>query len=107
VNDEERAARIEALLLRFSQATARKTLLISETREFEARLGEIRAEFGNPYFYSGVNPGQPEHAGESVANYTGYRAHEPGLRIALGVIETNRELSTVREQLRALGVNVE
>jgi hypothetical protein len=78
VNDEERAARIEALLLRFSQATARKTVLKSEAEEFEARLGEIRAAFGNPYFYSGENHGRPENADDSVAKYSGYRAHEPG-----------------------------
>jgi hypothetical protein len=105
VNDEERVARIEALLLRFSQATTRRTLLRSEAKEFAARLGEIRAAFGNPYFYSGENHGRPENADESVAKYSGYRAHEPGLRIALGLIDIDRELSTVREQLRVLGVS--
>ena len=63
----------------------------------------FRAAFGNPYFYSG----RPENAGESIADYTGYKAHEPGLRIARGFVDVNRELSTVREQLRALGVSVE
>lgn len=107
MNDDERTGRIAALRLRFSQATARKTALISETREFEARLGEIRAALGNPYFYSGIEHGQPEHADESGAQYTGDRAHEPGRRIALGLIETNRELSAVTEEFRAMGVSVE
>jgi hypothetical protein len=107
VNDDERATRIEGLLLRLSQATARKTALESETREFEARFGEIRAEDGNPYFYSGANQEQPENADDSAANYTGDKAHEPGRRIARGLIDVNRELSTVREQLRGLGVSVE
>ena len=98
MNDDERAGRIAALRLRFSEATARKTALISETRAFEARLEEIRAAFGNPYFYSRIDHGQTEHAAESVAQYTGNRAHEPGRRIALGLIETNRELSAVRER---------
>jgi len=103
VNDDERATRIEALLLRLSHAKARQTALTSEAKEFEGRLPEIRAAFGNPYFYSG----RPENAGESIADYTGYKAHEPGLRIARGFVDVNRELSTVREQLRALGVSVE
>ena len=107
MNDDERADRIEALLLRLSQATARKTALISETKEFEARLGEIRATSGNPYFYSGGEDGQPEHAGESIAQYTGDKAHQPGGRIALGFIETNHELNAVRKELRAMGVSVE
>lgn len=107
VTDDERAARIEALLVRRSQATARKTALISETREFEARLGEFRAAFGNPYFYSGMDGEQSGHAGESVAQYTGDKAHEPGRRIALAFIETNRELRAVSEELRAMGVSVE
>lgn len=107
MNDDERADRIESLLLRFSQATARKTVLISETKEFEARLEEIRAASGNPYFFSGGEDGRPEHAGESIAQYTGDKAHQPGRRIALGFIETNRELSAVKEELRAMGVSVE
>jgi hypothetical protein len=107
VNDDERATRIKGLLLRLSQAKARKNALKSQTKEFEARLGEIRKAHGNPYFYSGVNHDSPEHADESVANYTGDRAHEPGRRIARRLSDVNRELSTVTEQLRALGVSVE
>ena len=103
MNDKERAARIEALLLRFSQATARKAALMSKVKEFEAKLGEIRAAFGNPYFYSGVKTARPETAGASVANYTGNKAHEPGLRIARDFMDINRKLSTLIEQLRALG----
>ena len=107
VTDDERAARIEALGLTLSQAKARKTVLFLEAREFEARIDEIRAAYGNPYFYTGVDPGRSEHAGESVAQYTGDKAHQPGRRIALAFIETNRELIVVREELRALGVNDE
>ena len=107
MTDDERATQIEALQLRLSEVTARKIALASQAKEFEARLPEIRAAFGNPYFYSGVNHGRPENADESKANYTGFKAHEPGLRLALGFIDVDRELSTVREQLRALGVSVE
>ena len=102
VNDDERAARIDALVLKLSQARARRAALLLEAREFEARIDEIRAAYGNPYFYSRMDPAQ--HAGESVAQYTGDKAHQPGRRIALAFIETNRELSVVREELRALRV---
>jgi hypothetical protein len=98
VNDAERAARIEALLLKFSQAMTRKAALISEVKAFETKFGEIRAAFGNPYFYSGGSG----RIGESVANYTGYNAHEPGVRLVRRVIDVNRELRKLTEELRAL-----
>jgi len=78
-----------------------------EAGQFDARLGEVRAVFGNPYFFSGPNHGRPENADESLARYTGYRAHEPGLRIALGFIDIERELSIVTEKLRELGARDE
>jgi hypothetical protein len=101
VNDEERAARIQALSLKFAEAEARKAALVLEVQEFEGRLATIRAEHGNPYFYSG-RAENPESGGESVAEYTGYRAHEPGLQIVRNLLDADRELRTVREQLRAL-----
>jgi hypothetical protein len=50
VGDEERAATIDRLLRRFSEATARKAALVSELQEFGARIGEVREALGNPYF---------------------------------------------------------
>jgi hypothetical protein len=106
VSNEERLATIDALLLNCSQAMARKAALVSEAKEFEANIGEIRASFGNPYFYSGVKAERPETANASAANYTGYRAHDPGLRLVRRVIDANREVSALIEQLCALGVTV-
>ena len=100
MNDEERAARIEALLLKFSQAMTRKAALEAEAIAFQSRLREVRAAFGNPYFYSG----QTSHTSESAARYTGYRAHDPGLRIVRRFTAIERELSALTEELRALGV---
>jgi hypothetical protein len=101
VDDEERAARIETLSAKFAEAGARKAALVREVQAVKAKLGEIRAEHGNPYFYSG-RAETPENAGESVAKYTGYKSHEPGLRIVRDLLDADRELTTVREQLRAL-----
>jgi hypothetical protein len=107
VGDEEQSAKIDRLLRRFSEATERRAALVSEAQEFAARIGEVRKELGNPFFYSGGNYGRPENADESIANYTGYKSHEPGLRLVRNLNEANRELNTLREQLRELGLSVE
>jgi hypothetical protein len=50
VDDGDRAVEIERLLKELAEATARKTALLVEAYELEARIHEIRAEFGNPFF---------------------------------------------------------
>jgi hypothetical protein len=60
--------------MRLSEATTRKTALVSEAKEFAARIDEIRAGFGNPYFYSGANHGRPRNADKSAANYSGFNS---------------------------------
>jgi hypothetical protein len=107
VGDEERTAKVDRLLRSFSEATARKASLMSEMQEFAARIGEVRKSLGNPFFYSGANHGRPEKADKSIAKYSGYKSHEPALRLIQGLHDTNLELSTFREQLRELGVSVE
>jgi hypothetical protein len=107
VDDDERAATIDRLRDRFSEASARRAAILSEAKEFAARIGEVRQALGNPYFYSGGNYGRPENADESIANFTGYQSHEPGLRLAQRLNDANRELSTLREHLLQLGVDVE
>jgi hypothetical protein len=107
VDDDERAATIDRLLQRFSEASARRAAIVSEAKEFAARIGEVREALGNPYFYSGGNYGRPENADESIANFSGYQSHEPALRLVRRLRDADRELSTLREQLRELGVDVE
>jgi hypothetical protein len=65
VGDEERTARIDRLLRRFSEATGRKAALMAEAQGFAARIGDVRKVLGN------------------------------------------RELDTLREQLRELGVSLD
>jgi hypothetical protein len=71
MNDDERTVEIERLLKERSEPTARKSALLEETNEWAARIHEIRAAFGNPFFYS-----HHENADESVTNYTGTSSHE-------------------------------
>jgi hypothetical protein len=107
VDDDERKATIDRLLLRFSEAPARKAALVSDAKELAGRIGELREVLGNPYFYSGGNYARPENADESIAKFSGYKSHEPALRLAYALRDADRELSTLREHLRQSGVDVE
>jgi hypothetical protein len=107
VEDDERDVEIDRLLKRLSETTAREAALMSEARELAARIPEIRAAFGNPYFYRGANHGRPENAQDSVGKYTGYTSHAVVLPTVLGLRDAHREARTIREQLRALGASVE
>jgi len=107
VDDEERGATIDHLLQKFTEASARKAALVSEAKEFAARIGEVREALGNPYFYGGGNYGRPENADESIVKFSGYKSHEPALRLAHALRDADRELSALREHLLQLGVDVE
>jgi hypothetical protein len=98
VDDGERAFEIERLLQERSEATARKNALLAEAEEFAARIHEIRAAFGNPFFYS-----HPENADESAAQYTGRSSHEVVLPTLLALRAVDRELDKIRHQLLELG----
>jgi hypothetical protein len=107
VDEKQDAAKIDRLLQRFSETTARRADLVSEMKDLAAKTGEVREALGNPYFYSGGNYGRPENADESIARFTGYKSHEPALRLVRSLCDADRELRTVREQLRDFGVDVE
>jgi hypothetical protein len=100
VTDNERAIEIERLRAELAEARARRAALKSEAIELTARLPEIRAAFGNPFFYS-----HPEHADESIANYTGNSSHEVGLETFLALNRVDREARALEKQLRALNVD--
>ena len=107
MDDGERAIEVDRLLARWSEATRRRIALASEAHEFSGMVGQIRQAFGNPYFYGGPNHERSEHADESIARYSGFNSHDVVAPTVLGLIRVNRELRTIRERLRALGVNVE
>ena len=73
--------------------------------DFVGMIDDIRAAFGNPYFYSGGNHGRPEN--ESVANYTGFSSHDVMTPTWRGLKRVDRELRRLKEQLRGLGVSVD
>ena len=100
MDDDERAVEIERLLKELSEATVRRTALLAEAQEFAAMIHEIRAVFGNPFFYS-----HPENADESAAHYSGPSSHEVVEPTLLALRDVERELRTIRNQLLELGIS--
>jgi hypothetical protein len=100
VEDDERAVEIERVLTELSEATARRTALLAEAQEFAARIHEIRAAFGNPFFYS-----HPENADESAAHYSGSSSHEVVEPTLLALRDVERELRKIKKQLLELGIS--
>jgi len=93
---------IERLRKRLSDAAARRAALLSEANDLAARLGDIRAAFGNPFFYS-----HPENADESVANFTGASSHKVVLPTVLALKRVERELDRIKARLREFGVSAD
>jgi hypothetical protein len=102
VDDGERAIEIERLFKELAEATARRGALLEEAQEFGAKIHEIRAAFGNPFFYN-----KPESADKSAANYTASRSHEVVLPTALALWRAGQDLRRIQNALRALGASVD
>jgi hypothetical protein len=100
VDDGERTIEIERLSKALSEATARRAALLPELQDFAAMLPQIRRAFGNPFSYS-----RPEHADESVTNYSGFNSHDVVLPTILGLRRVDHEIQKIREQLRRLGIS--
>ena len=79
--------------------------LAAKTKDFVATFGDLRRRLGNPYFYSGK--GGARHVGETVAQYSGYKSHEPGLALVQEAQALQREIATIRDRLRELGAAVD
>ncbi len=102
MSDDERAIEIARLFKQLSEATARKAALLEEAQELFARLHDIRAAFGNPFYYS-----HPENPDESAARYTGQSSHEVMAPTVLALKRVDRELRQVKERLGELGVSTD
>jgi hypothetical protein len=100
--DATRHIEIARLATRLSEAMAQRTALLEEAQEFSARLHDIRAAFGNPFFYS-----HPENADESVANFTGASSHRVVLPTVLALKRVERELDRIKARLREFGVSAD
>ena len=107
MDDDARKREVERLLQQLSEATTRRAALVAEAQEFAVRIDEIRAAFGNPYFYSGGNREPAEHADESAANYTGFDSHDVLAPTVRGIRQVDRELRRIKERLHELGASVE
>ncbi len=102
MDDVERAAEIRRLNSERSEIMARQEALLREAEELYARSHEIRAAFGNPFFYS-----RPAHPDEGLSNYTGARSHEVVLPTILALQDAHRKLRAISERLRELRVSSE
>ena len=102
MDDQQRAAEIERLRAALTDARSRKSALRNEAMEFTARIPEIRATFGNPFFYS-----RPEHPEESEAYYSGFSSHDVLLPTAMSIRRVDREIRRIKDELRVLGVDVD
>ena len=87
---------------RLADLMARREVLMAECTHLTARLPEIRAAFGNPFFYS--RPSEPD---EGKANYTGQRSHDVIVPTLLDFINVEREIARLKSELTALGFPTE
>jgi hypothetical protein len=97
MDDVERTIEITRLQSERAEAEARQKALLREAEEWYARIHEIRAAFGNPFFYS-----NPEHPDEGRSNYTGARSHDVVLPTLLALQDVHRRLRAIGERLREL-----
>ena len=102
MDEIERAIEIRRLQIERLEAEARQKALLREAEEWHARIHEIRAAFGNPFFYS-----NPDHPDEGLSNYTGARSHKVVLPTLLALQDVHRRLRAIGERLGELGVSSE
>jgi hypothetical protein len=103
----ERIREIERLRSRLSDLREQKVELDTRAIEHRASIQDIRQRLGNPFFYSGARHGRPENARYTVAKYSGYISHEPGLALLRDRIANLRETRLITEQLQALNADLE
>ena len=102
MDDGERAIEIERLFKQLGEATARRAAFLGEAHEFAARIHDIRAAFGNPFFYT-----KPESADESAANYTASSSHDVVLPTLLALRTADQDVRRIRHALRELNARVD
>ena len=91
------------LVARLSLAKDRKAALMVDLQAHAAKIEEVRATLGNPFFYSG----RPEHDPHSESTFTGYKSHEPGLQLIRECHDASREIEAIQGRLRAVGLDSE
>jgi hypothetical protein len=86
---------------RLRVAESRRQVLQAECVELAARLPDIRAVFGNPFYYS-----RPQHPDEGKAHYTGHRSHEVSLPTILELLSVEREIKRLKAELDTRGLQI-
>jgi hypothetical protein len=90
----------DVLLADLADAKMREGRAREQLRAHKANIDGIRAALGNPYFYTGRSADDPE----SEARFTGYRSHEPGLKLFCEWKDAMQRIATVRKQLQDAGI---
>lgn len=91
------------LLAKLSDAKKRQTQAVQQLHAHAAKIEQVREDLGNPYFYSGRSADDPE----SEARFSGYKSHEPALRLYRDWQDVSREVVEIRKRLREAGVEME
>ena len=91
------------LLAKLSDAMKRQGHAVQQLHAHAARIEQVREDLGNPYFYSGRSADDPE----SEARFSGYKSHEPALRLYRDWQEVSREVVEIRNRLRDAGVEMD
>ena len=99
MDDETR----KGLIARLSQAKERSAELLLDVQAHAAKIEEVRETLGNPFFYSG----RPENDPQSESKFTGYKSHEPGLRLIQEWQDASKEIVAIKSQLREAGLDSE
>jgi hypothetical protein len=79
-----------------SEALTTKARLQEELVHLAAHIHDIRAAFGNPFYYS-----HPEEPDEGVEHYTGNSSHGVGLQTLLDYMRLEKTIGRLTEQLNA------
>jgi hypothetical protein len=80
---------------RLSKAIERRATLKQEMQAHAARIAEVRATLGNPFFYSPRPEGDPQ----SESKFTGYKSNEPAFQLFRALWDVSKEIKVLQGQL--------
>ena len=91
-----RDVEIARLKSELADALTHRARLHEELVHLTAHIHDIRAAFGNPFYYS-----HPEEPDEGIENYTGNSSHKLGLQSLLDYMRIEKKIGRLKEQLDA------
>jgi len=90
----------DELLGALVKARTREAYARERLQAHGANIEQVRADLGNPYFYTGRPAADPE----SAAHFTGYNSHQPAFALWHECQETSRQIAAIRKQLQDAGI---